>query len=451
PEGTAVPIPEDAVAGDYTVSASDPDGNSGEGAVSVYTPAIDVPDQVPAGRDVVVSSGGWVAGSEVTLQLVDPSGEPVGDAVTATADESGTLPAGTLVPVPADAAIGTGYSVTARDAQGAQVSDAFEVLHVDAVSPAVTVTSPVPAGGEAGITSGGWAPGTEVTIQLTDPEGNPVGDPITVTTDDRGNTPEGTAVTIPEDATAGDYTVSLSDGDGNEAEGTVAVYAPSLEVPAQVAAGDDVAVTSGGWVAGSTVTLQLVNPAGDPVGDPVEVTVDADGNLPEGTVLPVPADAELAAGYSVVASDTTGAKLTAPLEVVGADNGGGDNGSGDGDGDGNGGDNGSGDGDGNGNGGDNGSGDGDGDGNGGDNGSGDGDGNGNGGDNGSDDGTGNGSGNGTGNGSGNGSSNGSDQGSGSLPATGATVAPLAGLGALLLAAGAVFMIARRRGLGGSSE
>ena len=35
-----------------------------------------------------------------------------------------------------------------------------------------------------------------VTVQLTDSDGNPVGDPITVTTDDAGAFPEGTVLPV---------------------------------------------------------------------------------------------------------------------------------------------------------------------------------------------------------------------------------------------------------------
>ncbi|MFC0676227.1 hypothetical protein, partial [Brachybacterium hainanense] len=84
-----------------------------------------------------------------------------------TTDAEGALPEGTVVPVPADAPVAPGYTVAGTDANGANASAPLEVLDADdATSPTVEVSSPVPAGGEAGVVSGGWEPGSEVTLQL---------------------------------------------------------------------------------------------------------------------------------------------------------------------------------------------------------------------------------------------------------------------------------------------
>ncbi|MFC0675909.1 choice-of-anchor G family protein, partial [Brachybacterium hainanense] len=319
PAGTVVPVPEDVTPGDHTVVVSDADGNTGQATVTLYAPTLEVPGQAPAGTDVPVTSGGWVPGSEVTLQLTDPEGNPVGDPITVTADPDGSVPAGTVIPVPADATVGPDYAVVATDPTGAELTSALEVIDADATAPTVEASSPIPAGGETEVTSGGWTPGAEVTLQLTDPSGAPVGDPVTVTADGNGDLPAGTVLPIPADAPAGDYTVTASDPDGSTGEGSVSVYAPALEAPAQAPAGSDVPVTSTGWLPESEVTLQLTDPSGAPLGDPVVVTTDAEGALPEGTVVPVPADAPVAPGYTVAGTDANGANASAPLEVLDAD------------------------------------------------------------------------------------------------------------------------------------
>src|SRR5690606_18193605 len=56
----------------------------------------------------------------------------------------------------------------------------------------------------------GFTPEGDVTLQLTDPDGNPVGDPITVPADPEGNVPA-TEVPVPADAQPGDYTVVATD------------------------------------------------------------------------------------------------------------------------------------------------------------------------------------------------------------------------------------------------
>ncbi|MGP5132566.1 choice-of-anchor G family protein, partial [Brachybacterium tyrofermentans] len=55
------------------------------------------------------------------------------------------------------------------------------------------------------VTGENYPPTTDVVVQLVDPEGNPVGDPVTVTTDEVGGFT--TPLTVPEGSDAGDYTV----------------------------------------------------------------------------------------------------------------------------------------------------------------------------------------------------------------------------------------------------
>ncbi|WP_208379176.1 hypothetical protein, partial [Cumulibacter soli] len=169
--------------------------------------------------------------------------------------------------------------------------------------------SPVAAGDSTPVTGSGWVPESEVALQLTDADGNPVGDPVTVTADAEGNIPEGTELLVPEGTEPGEYTVVGTDENGAEATAPVTVTeagVPALEAGSPVAAGDSTPVTGSGWVPESEVTLQLTNADGNPVGDPVTVTTDAEGNIPEGTELLVPEGTE-PGEYTVVGTDENGA------------------------------------------------------------------------------------------------------------------------------------------------
>src|SRR5690606_25939470 len=104
--------------------------------------------------------------------------------------------AGTMITVPTDAALGT-YTVTGTDADGASVSD-----EIDVYSPTITAETPVRAGAETAITSGGWYSGSTVTLKLTDADGTQVGDAVTVTVDEDGNVPAGTALAVPNTGAA---------------------------------------------------------------------------------------------------------------------------------------------------------------------------------------------------------------------------------------------------------
>ncbi|MBE1874105.1 hypothetical protein IHE71_00040, partial [Myceligenerans sp. TRM 65318] len=66
------------------------------------------------------------------------------------------------------------------------------------------------APGECTVVTGeGYTPNSTVTVQLTDADGNPVGDPIVAETDDTGAFT--VDLCVPEDAEPGDYTVIGTD------------------------------------------------------------------------------------------------------------------------------------------------------------------------------------------------------------------------------------------------
>ncbi|MFC7403949.1 MG2 domain-containing protein, partial [Georgenia alba] len=320
PAGTVLPVPEDAAPGEYTVVGTDPDGASAEAPVEVYAPAVEATSPVPAGGETEVTSGGWLPESEVALQLTDAAGDPVGQPVTVTTDGEGNVPAGTVLPVPADAEPGE-YTVVGTDPDGASAEAPIEVYW-----PTMEAETPVAPGDCSVITSGGWLPNSEVTLQLVDAEGNPVGDPVVVTTDGEGNVPADTCVEIPEGTEPGDYEIIGEDDNGGQVSTPVEItepdaITPSVSVdPAEVEPGGSTTVTGEGYTPDSTVTVQLVDGAGDPVGDPVPAETDAAGAF---TVdLPVPEDAE-PGEYTVVGTDdTTGEAAEAPLAVTDGSGGG---------------------------------------------------------------------------------------------------------------------------------
>ena len=85
-------------------------------------------------------------------------------------------------------------------------SSTVRASDVAAEDPTLTATPPtVEDGGTTTVTGENYPPNTDVTVQLIDPAGNPVGDPIAVTTDEDGSFT--TDVLVPEGSEAGDYTV----------------------------------------------------------------------------------------------------------------------------------------------------------------------------------------------------------------------------------------------------
>ena len=322
PADTCLTVPEGTEPGDYTVVGEDPDGNTGESDLTVYSPDAEVDSPATPGECAAVTSGGWIPGSEVSIQLTDAEGNPVGDPVTAVADDEGNLPADTCVTIPEGTEPGD-YEAIISDDNGAEIPSPVEVIAADA--PLVDASSPVPAGDESALTGDGWTPDTDVSVQLTDPDGNPVGDPVTVTTDENGAFPEGTVLPVPEDATPADgYTITATDPEGNEATDTLEITPAdsadeaTLEASSPVRAGDDSALVSEGWTPDTDVSVQLTDAEGNPVGDPVTVTTDENGAFPEGSVLTVPEGTE-PGDFTVTAADAEGNEVTDTIEVIAAD------------------------------------------------------------------------------------------------------------------------------------
>ncbi|MGF6824138.1 hypothetical protein M2317_003067 [Microbacterium sp. ZKA21] len=93
--------------------------------------------------------------------------------------------------------------------------------------------------------------------------------------------------------------------------------APVLDASSPVEAGGTTAIDSSGWAPGSTVDVQLFDPATNaPIGDVVPVVVDASGAFPAGTTLPIPATATPGTQYTVIGDDGAGNTAQDTIEVA---------------------------------------------------------------------------------------------------------------------------------------
>ncbi|PRA00232.1 hypothetical protein CQ017_04160 [Arthrobacter sp. MYb224] len=330
-----------------------------DAAENAITPALTVdPTAIDPGQSTNVTGTGFTPAGDVQIQLTDAEGNPVGEAITVPADEAGNLPE-TALPVPADATPGE-YNVVATDVTtGTPVQGPLTVN-----DPGQT---PEPGNGiigdtvfadanANGIQDAGEAGVPNVTVNLLDASGTAVpnedGTPRSTTSDDQGKysfgelpageyivefvAPEG-SVFAP--ANQGDDDAVDSDAAENGRTEVVALTAeapttdtvdaglvaddaenpdtPSITVdPTEVPAGDETTVTGEGFQPDSTVTIQLEDAEGNPVGDPIEAPVDAEGNFTN--ALPVPEDAA-PGDYQVVVTDADGNETTNPITVTDAD------------------------------------------------------------------------------------------------------------------------------------
>ncbi|WP_165362791.1 choice-of-anchor G family protein [Promicromonospora panici] len=277
-----------------------PDGDGGPGEID---PSLTVnPESVAPGQSTIATGEGYTPDSTATVQLEDPEGNPVGDAIQVETDADGSFT--TPVPVPADAELGDYTVVGTDDTTGEAAEAPLAVVagsDICAMDPTLTVEpgSAYP-GDTVSVVGQGFPAGVPVVVQLRDAEGNAVGEPITVTPDEACGFI--TDLTVPEDAEPGDHVVEAQPEDGSEgAEAPLEILDPGTNPPGEctdpaitadpvsVEAGDEVMITGTGFPAGATVTVQLFDTEGNEIGDPVTVTVGDDCGfetpitVPEGT------------------------------------------------------------------------------------------------------------------------------------------------------------------------
>ncbi|MFD7024391.1 choice-of-anchor G family protein [Promicromonospora sukumoe] len=284
--------------GNAAVRFGGDDGGSGE-----IDPTLTVlPASVAPGQSTVATGEGYTPDSTATVQLVDPEGNPVGDAIAVDTDSEGGFT--TPVPVPDDAELGDYTVVGTDDTTGEAAEAPLAVIagsEVCAMDPTLTV---VPGeaypGDTVSVIGQGFPAGVPVVVQLRDAEGNPVGDAVTVTPDEACGFI--TDLTVPEDAEPGDHVVEAEPEDGSEgAEAPLEILNPDnpgeqctdpaiTADPTVVEAGAEVQVTGTGFPAGVNVVVQLFDTEGNKVGGPVTVLVDEDCGFT--TPITVPEDTE---------------------------------------------------------------------------------------------------------------------------------------------------------------
>ncbi|WP_275004576.1 choice-of-anchor G family protein [Promicromonospora iranensis] len=279
-------------------------GDGGPGGPGEINPSISVdPATVAPGQSTIATGTGYTPDSTATVQLTDPDGNPVGEAIPVDTDSTGGF--SVAVPVPADAELGVYPVVGTDDTTGEAAEAPLAVVagsDICAMDPTLTVEPGAAYPGDTvSVVGQGFPAGVPVVVQLRDAEGNAVGDPVTVTPDEACGFI--TDLTVPEDAEPGDHIVEALPEDGSEgAEAPLEILAPGTNPPGDectdptivadptvVEAGDEVMVTGTGFPAGATVTVQLKDTQGNNIGDPVTVEVDEDCGfttpitVPEGT------------------------------------------------------------------------------------------------------------------------------------------------------------------------
>lgn len=159
PEDAALVIPTDTQAGLYTIVAA-ADDVWATAPVDIYAPIIAVAGTVAAGKCLTVSSAGWLANSNVSLRVLDSVGSLVGDKVSMTADDHGSLSSDVEVCLPADTSSGE-YVVEALDDTGARVTAEIDLVAGSEPTPGEEPDDSDTGAGSGGSQSGGDLPSAE--------------------------------------------------------------------------------------------------------------------------------------------------------------------------------------------------------------------------------------------------------------------------------------------------
>ncbi|MGW8565241.1 hypothetical protein ACWGKI_03430, partial [Isoptericola sp. NPDC055881] len=303
-----------------TVVAEDPTGAAAQTPLEVTTPAVPTltadPPTVPVGGTTTVSGGGFTPDDQVTVQLEDAAGDPVGDPIDVTVNPDGTFTV--VLPVPAGATPGE-HTVVATDSTGGTTEAPLQVIAAPGQSePSIDVDPGTAAPGDTvTVTCDGFGDGP-VQVQLVDSEGQPVGDAVECVPGDDGT---GTVdLTVPEDAEPGDYTVVGTSPEGETAEAPLTVTEPGTDPgdralrawfsDAQVGRGAAQTFQASGFEPGEQVRAVI---ASEPLALPVTVA-DADGVAT--WTFTVPQAFELGTHTGTATSVTVGDSATATFEVV---------------------------------------------------------------------------------------------------------------------------------------
>ncbi|MEG9246531.1 choice-of-anchor G family protein [Arthrobacter sp. Soc17.1.1.1] len=305
-------VPANYPAGDVTVTALGTVSKAGgnDDLVVVYETSITAAETVIAGDSTTVTGAGFAPGETVTVSLpgVD-GGAPV--SVSTTAGPDGVITANLRVPAnyPAGDVTVTALGAVSKTAATDDLSVAYE--------PSITAPRTVLAGSDVTVIGGGFAPGETVTVSIPGFDGG--ADILVQVTAGSDGTISAT-LAVPGAYPAGDVTVTaLGTASKTAATHELSVtYRTTITVPGTVTAGDDIAVTGGGFAPGETVTVSIPGAAqGDALID-VEVTAGADGTITANLQVPgnYPAGTVDVTARGAVSATPATADLTVDYETA---------------------------------------------------------------------------------------------------------------------------------------
>ena len=255
------------------------------------------PDTAEPGDTVTIEGGDLPEGSTGTLEVTDPEGNVIDtveniDFGEGDISESWTIPEGTEPGVLI-------FTITDDEDPEVGASEVVDVVDGDAADQPTTSVQPeqIPAGGQITVAGDSYVPGSTVTLEIIDLNGN-----VVDTVEEAPVSEDGTVSitwTVPEGTDPGALIAHLTDvedpevtsaGSFDVVDGDSIVIDPSLSAePEALQPGEELTLQGSGYSPGRTVEVIITDADGEPVDTLEGVEVGQDGlfsvswTVPEGT------------------------------------------------------------------------------------------------------------------------------------------------------------------------
>ena len=252
-------------------------------ALAQAAPSVAVsPGSGSPGHTLSVTGGGWTAGDTIFVQIGSTTFN-TDDVCELTASPDGTIRGtkpngGCQVPNVPDGSR-TLFAIDQQKESVTATGTAFTVTPALTLTPSnASAGTPASPGASVSVQGAGFAGSSTVSSFKFDTTALTTS-PTSVSTNTSGSFTSGVTFTVPSTATAGNHTISGTDGAAHKGSATLKIYKPRISVsPTSAAPGHGLTVSGSGWPAGDTIFVQIGSTTFN-TGDVCELTASPDGTI----------------------------------------------------------------------------------------------------------------------------------------------------------------------------
>ena len=297
------------------------DGAEDGGDDGAPAPSLTIqPDTAEPGDTVTVEGGDFPEDSTGTLEVTDPEGDVI-DTVEGIDFGDGDISESWTIPEDTEPGVLI-FTITDDEDPEIGASEVVDVVDSDAADqPAVSVQpEQIPAGGQVTVAGDSYVPGSTVTLEIADLDGNIMDSVEETPVSEDGSV--SITWTVPEGAEPGALIAHLTDDEDPEVtsagsfdviDGDSTVIDPNLTAePEALQPGEELSLQGSGYYPGRTVEVTITDADGEPVDTVEGLEVGEDGlfstswTVPEGTEP---------GGLFITAADTEDPEISDAISV----------------------------------------------------------------------------------------------------------------------------------------